>query len=160
MESLPMITGATLNAPKKVPSEVHPNCVVCGANHLSGLQLEFTLLEDGSVQATFDCGEAFQGYPGLLHGGVISSLLDGAMTNCLFASGQQGVTGELKVRFRHPVVINRKATVRAWVDRSMPPLHLLQAELIQDERVKAKARGKFMELPGPSNKISHRPGNQ
>jgi acyl-coenzyme A thioesterase PaaI-like protein len=142
-----MITDTTLNASKKDPSEAHPNCVVCGANHESGLQLEFTLLEDGSVQATFDCDEAFQGYPGLLHGGVISSVLDGAMTNCLFAHGQQGITGELKVRFRHPVAINRTAIVRAWVDRSMPPLHILRAELIQDEWVKAKATGKFMELP-------------
>ena len=145
MESLPMITGATLNAPKKVPSEVHPDCVVCGANHLSGLQLEFTLLEDGSVQATFECCEALQGYPGLLHGGVISALLDGAMTNCLFANGQQGVTGELKVRFRHPVVINRAAIVQAWIDRPTPPFHVLQAELIQDEWLKAKATGKFMQ---------------
>jgi acyl-coenzyme A thioesterase PaaI-like protein len=111
------------------------------------MQLEFTLLGDGSVQATFDCGEVFQGYPGLLHGGVISSLLDGAMTNCLFAHSQHGITGELKVRFRHPVVINRTAIVRAWVDRSIPPFHVLQGELIQDEWVKSKATGKFVERP-------------
>ena len=73
------------------------------------------------------------------------SLLDGAMTNCLFAHGQQGITGELKVRFRHPVVINRMAIVRAWIDRSTPPFHVLQAELIQDEWLKAKATGKFVQ---------------
>jgi len=140
-----MITGASLNAPDKVRSEAHPNCIVCSANHESGLHLKFTLLEDSSVQAAFDCGEAFQGYPGLLHGGVISSLLDGAMTNCLFAHGRQGVTGELKVRFRHSVVTDRPAIVRAWIDRSIPPFHVLQAELIQDEWIKAKATGKFVE---------------
>ena len=120
---------------------------MCSPDHQAGLHLEFTLLEDGSVQATFDCREVFQGYPGLLHGGVISALLDGAMTNCLFAHGQQGITGELKVRFRHPVVTDRPAIVRAWVDRSIPPFHVLQAELIQDEWVKAKATGKFVERP-------------
>ena len=145
MEYLPMMTGVTLNTPRKVPSKEHPNCIVCSPDHQSGLHLEFTLLEDGSVQAAFDCGGAFQGYPGLLHGGVISALLDGAMTNCLFAHGQQGITGELKVRFRHPVVTDRPAIVRAWIDRSIPPFYVLQAELIQDEWVKAKATGKFVE---------------
>jgi len=112
-----------------------------------GLQLEFTVSEDGGVQAAFDCSKTFQGYGGLLHGGVISSLLDGAMTNCLFAHGQQGITGELKVRFRHPVVTDRPAIVRAWIERSIPPFHVLQAELIQDEWVKARATGKFVERP-------------
>jgi acyl-coenzyme A thioesterase PaaI-like protein len=107
--------------------------------------LEFVLLTDGSVQAAFDCGEAFQGYPGLLHGGIVCSLLDGAMTNWLYAHGQRGVTGELKVRFQDPVTTGHKAIVRAWIDYSSPPLHVLKAELIQDEQVKANATGKFME---------------
>ena len=67
------------------------------------------------------------------------------MTNCLFAHGRQGVTGELKVRFRRPVVTDRPAIVRAWIDRSIPPFHVLKAELIQDEWGKAKATGKFVE---------------
>ena len=120
---------------------------MCGPGQGRGLRLQVVLLDDGSVQARFDCGEAFEGYPGLLHGGVISALLDGAMTNCLFAHGQHGITGELKVRFRHPVYTDRSAIVRAWVDRSIPPFRVLQAELIQDEWVKAKATGKFVERP-------------
>ena len=140
-----MTTDSVVIAPKRISNEAHPNCVVCSPDNQFGMQLEFRLLEDGSIQATFDCSEAFQGYPGLLHGGVISSLLDGAMTNCLFAHGQQGITGELKVRFRHPVVINRTAIVQAWIDRSTPPFHVLQAELIQDEWLKAKATGKFVQ---------------
>lgn len=140
-----MTADSLLNALKRVSHGAHPNCIVCSPDHQFGLHLEFTLLEDGSVQATFDCGEAFQGYPGLLHGGVISSLLDGAMTNCLFAHGRQGITGELKICFRHPVVIDRTAIVRAWIDRSIPPFHVLRAELIQDEWMKAKATGKFVE---------------
>jgi acyl-coenzyme A thioesterase PaaI-like protein len=133
------------NGPESAGRQAHPNCIVCSPHHPCGFHLEFVLSDDGSVQAKFDCSEVFEGYPGLLHGGVISSLLDGAMTNCLFAHGQQGITGELKVRFRHPVVTDRVAVVRAWIDRSIPPFHVLQAELIQDEWVKAKATGKFLE---------------
>ena len=56
-----MTTDSVLNASKRVSNGAHPNCIVCSADHQSGLHLEFTLLEDGSVQAAFDCGEAFQG---------------------------------------------------------------------------------------------------
>jgi len=136
---------ASANGSKSAGRQAHPNCIVCSPLHRCGLRLEFVLSDDGSVQANFDCARAFEGYPELLHGGIISSLLDGAMTNCLFAHGHQGVTGELKVRFRHPVVTDRVAIVRAWIDRSLPPFHVLQAELIQDEWVKAKATGKFVE---------------
>ena len=142
-----MTTDPLLKVSKRVSNGAHPNCVVCGPDNQFGLQLEFTVSEDGGVQAAFDCSKTFQGYVGLLHGGVISSLLDGAMTNCLFAHGQQGITGELKVRFRHPVVTDRPAIVRAWIERSIPPFHVLQAELIQDEWVKARATGKFVERP-------------
>lgn len=140
-----MTNDATLKPSKKISNEAHPNCVVCGPRHEFGMRLEFTLLADGSVQAEFDCGEAFQSYPGLLHGGIVSSLLDGAMTNCLYAHGQRGVTGELKVRFQHGVTTGHVATVRAWIDYSAPPLHVLKAELIQNELTKANATGKFME---------------
>jgi len=142
-----MTIDTTGNGSESAGRQAHPNCIVCSPHSQCGFRLEFVLSDDGSVQAKFDCSRAFEGYPGLLHGGVIASLLDGAMTNCLFAHGQQGITGELKVRFRHPVVTDRPAIVRAWIDRSIPPFHVLHAELMQDEWVKAKATGKFVERP-------------
>ncbi len=39
-----MMTGVTLNAPRRLSSEAHPNCIVCSPDHQSGLHLEFTLL--------------------------------------------------------------------------------------------------------------------
>ena len=125
--------------------EAHPNCVVCGPKNESGLRLEFATLKDGSVQTYFDCDSTREGFPGMLHGGVISCLLDGAMTNCLFAHGRKGITGELEVRFRYPVVTGQSSLVRAWIESSSPPFHLLKAELIQDHQVKARATGKFVE---------------
>jgi len=51
--------------------------------------------------------------------------------NCLFAHGRSGITGELKARFCHPVATGQGSLVRAWIERSSPPYHLLKAELIQ-----------------------------
>ena len=142
-----MTTEAALNGPDRIRSEAHPNCIVCGPANQCGLHLDFAFAEDGGVQATFDCDTAYEGFPGVLHGGTVSLLLDGAMTNCLFAHGHNAVTGELNIRFRHPVITNRAATVRAWIERTSPPYHLLNAEVTQDEEVKARAVGKFVDQP-------------
>jgi acyl-coenzyme A thioesterase PaaI-like protein len=66
----------TLLSNLNLRQRAHPNCVVCGSSNEFGLQVEFETLEDGSVQATFGCDEKYEGYGGVLHGGVISSLLD------------------------------------------------------------------------------------
>jgi len=76
---------------------------------------------------------------------VISSLLDGAMTNCVFARGHVAVTAELKIRFKHPVVVGPPATVRAWIDRRYRSLYFVAAELAQNGEIKATAEGKFTE---------------
>ena len=128
-----------------VRAEAHPFCLVCSQSNPLGLALEFELQADGSVSTEYISHAALEGYSGLLHGGVIAALLDGAMTNCLFARGLRAVTGELTVRYRHPVAIGQAVTIRAWLGESMPPLHLLQADLQQDGCVKASASAKFME---------------
>jgi len=142
-----MTTETALDALSDLRKEAHPNCVVCSPGNESGLHLEFPLLDDGSVQAHFNCDAIYQGFPGMLHGGVITSLLDGAMTNCLFAHGSTGITGELKVRFCHPVATGQGSLVRAWIEETSPPFHVLKAELIQEQQVKARATGKFVEHP-------------
>ncbi|MBN2446448.1 MAG: PaaI family thioesterase [Phycisphaerae bacterium] len=135
----------TDTAAANVQPAMHANCIVCGQCNGRGLRLEFEAAPDGSVHAEFDCDAMFEGYAGKLHGGIISAILDGAMTNCLFEHGHPGVTAELTVRFRHPVQTAQKATVRAWIERCSPPLHVLRAELSQDDELKATAIGKFMD---------------
>jgi acyl-coenzyme A thioesterase PaaI-like protein len=128
-----------------VRKKEHERCFVCDPDNSAGLGLRFQMCADGCVIASFNCPEAFHGYPRWLHGGVTSSLLDGAMTNCLFARGVVAVTAQLSIRFLHPVVIDHQAHVKAWVEKSYPPLHLLRAELFQNGKVLATASGKFME---------------
>jgi uncharacterized protein (TIGR00369 family) len=126
-------------------AEAHPFCLVCSRSNPLGLGLQFEPQADGSVAAEFISHAALEGYSGLLHGGVIAAMLDGAMTNCLFAHGLQAVTGELTVRYRHPVAIGEAVIVRGWIRQSMSPLHLLEAELHQEGCLKAVASAKFME---------------
>ena len=126
---------------------LHHNCVVCGLSNPKGLHLKFEVTDDGGVKCTFQCCKHHEGYRGSLHGGVIMSIFDGAMGNCMFARGLTAVTVEMTTRFRHPVLTGREATVSARITRSSHPLYLLQAEIVQDGIVKAIAKAKFYDQP-------------
>ena len=123
----------------------HPECFVCGRANGHGLGLDFRVAEDGAVEAAFACEPVFAGYPGMLHGGIVCTLLDGAMTNCLFAHGLAAVTVDLNVRFRHPVTVSLPADVRAWIESEGSPVHRLAAEVAQQGRVVATATARFIE---------------
>lgn len=123
----------------------HPGCFACARANEHGLGLEFHPSHDGAVEASFPCQPIFTGYPGMLHGGIICTLLDGAMTNCLFAHGLAAVTVDINVRFRHPVLVSRPAAVRAWLESEGTPIHRLAAEVRQDGHVVATATARFVE---------------
>jgi uncharacterized protein (TIGR00369 family) len=111
------------------------------------LAVAFRVDEAGFVAGEFPCNQEFAGYPGYLHGGVASALLDGAMTNCLLARGTPGLTAKLEVRFLRPVLLGKTASLRAWVEKTHAPLYILTAELRQDEELLVTATGKFMAYP-------------
>jgi acyl-coenzyme A thioesterase PaaI-like protein len=125
-------------------AEAHPFCFVCSGSNPMGLALRYAPQPDGSVSAAFLGHSALEGYPGLLHGGVIAALLDGAMTNCLFALGHRALTVELKVQYHAGVAAAEQVSLRAWLEDSSHGLFQLRAELSQAGAVKASATGKFM----------------
>jgi acyl-coenzyme A thioesterase PaaI-like protein len=130
---------------ESVGSSEHPQCFMCSAANPFGMKLKFRVQSDGSVAAMFSCREFLQSYPKTLHGGVISALLDAAMTNALFTVGVVAVTAELTVRFLAPVCLNHGAVVRASIDRSAyHPLYCMRAEIEQDQKLMARASAKFL----------------
>lgn len=122
----------------------HAHCLLCGDLHPRSWRLSFVKTEDGSVQTLFVAGSELQGYDNMLHGGVIATLLDSAMTHYLFHHAVQAVTGDLRVRFLHPVACNIPVEIKAWLLFSCPPLYHLQAEMLCGGQLMAKAEGKFM----------------
>ncbi len=121
----------------------HGHCLICGDLNPLSLKLSFQAGKDDSVWTNFQGNSGLQGYEKILHGGVISSLLDAAMTHCLFHHKIQAVTGDLHVRFVHPVPCEAALEIKAWIVSSRPPLYILNAELSCDKRVMAWAEAKF-----------------
>ena len=131
----------------------HSRCIVCSPDIADGLRLQLVLDDQGAAVGDFACDARYGGYPGMMHGGIIAALLDGAMTNCLFLHGITAVTAQLVVHFRHPVLLNTTAQVRAWITQQDSPVFRLQAQLRQQQVVKATANAAFMlprDVPGPA----------
>jgi uncharacterized protein (TIGR00369 family) len=117
--------------------------VACRDPHDGGLGLRFDLCADGTVTAKFFCASKYQGYPDRMHGGIIATLLDAAMTHCLFAHNTKGVTAKLEVRYIRPVLIGTDVTISAAVISDRGMLVELEAELRQNGERCASAKSKF-----------------
>lgn len=127
----------------------HSRCWLCGNLNPRSLKLAFQPAGKGTVTARFQAHPELQGYTGMLHGGVISSLLDAAMTHCLFHNGVQAVTGDLHIRFLQPVPCDVSLEIFAWILSSRPPVYRLRAEIGLDAHIVAWAEAKFMQRRVP-----------
>jgi acyl-coenzyme A thioesterase PaaI-like protein len=52
------------------------NCFVCGIENPCGLHLKFYITGPGEVTADYTVPECYQGYPGVVHGGIVAAMLD------------------------------------------------------------------------------------
>jgi acyl-coenzyme A thioesterase PaaI-like protein len=144
-QSIESVVGKVRKQPlANLRTQLHPHCVVCSPDNPSGLCLHFAAGADDTVVAEFELDRAVEGYVGWPHGGITSAVLDGAMTNWLFAHNITGVTAELRVRFRHPVVLDEPAVVTARLKNALHPLYELEACIIQGGQLKVRATGRFM----------------
>jgi uncharacterized protein (TIGR00369 family) len=83
--------------------ETNGNCFVCGENNPNGLRLNFEIDKDKqTLKTTFVASPTFQGWDGIVHGGIISTLLDEAMAKLVYELGYQAVTASLEIKFKRP----------------------------------------------------------
>ena len=123
-------------------------CFGCGDLNPAGLKLDFRFEENKAV-ADFLPQERHQGYPGLMHGGVISTALDEAMGWAMYyAFGVWTMTGKMEVKFRRPLPLHQKAMVSAEVTRNRGRWLEVRGEIRNEEgRLIAESCGLFMRLP-------------
>lgn len=141
----PVASSDALRGLRRLQRNAHPFCFVCSASNPMGLALDCNPDPDGSVSATFLGHGALEGYPGVLHGGLAAALLDGAMTQCLFAHGVEAMTAELQIRYLHEVSTAGPLTVRAWLESHKHGRYLVAAEIRQAGLIRARAKAKFMQ---------------
>jgi uncharacterized protein (TIGR00369 family) len=93
-----------------------PSCFVCGPDNPRGLGLVFHENESGQMAAQWVPEREMEGYQGIVHGGLVSTVLDEAMAKVVDASGAEALTAELRVRFRKRVSSGSPVHVRGWIE--------------------------------------------
>jgi acyl-coenzyme A thioesterase PaaI-like protein len=129
-------------------SDVARWCYACGDLNPIGLHLHFRLEGEWAI-ASFTARREHQGYPGFVHGGIVSSLLDEAMGWATYGRGIWAVTGRMQTRFRGVVPIDEAMEVRARITRDRGRALTVSATLTDPAgAVLAEAEGLFFRVQG------------
>lgn len=125
-------------------------CLVCGVENDFGLGARFLELEDGRLMGIFQPREEHQSYPGRLHGGVSSAILDetiGRAVNLTDAAAW-GVTIELTVKYRKPVPLDRPIRAVATITKDSGRVFEGNGTIVLDDgSVAVEATGRYLKLP-------------
>jgi acyl-coenzyme A thioesterase PaaI-like protein len=133
------------------PMQKQPNsdsCFVCGRNNPIGMHMHFYTDSDGCVHADYTPHEDHQSYPGIMHGGLITAMLDELIGRTAIASDLWCMTAKLEVRFVKPVPIGAPLHLKGEITRRTSRILEGRGEIrLQDGTVAAEAQGTYIRIP-------------
>jgi uncharacterized protein (TIGR00369 family) len=125
-------------------------CLVCGVENAAGLKARFFELDNGELAGVFQPLPEHQGYPGRLHGGMASAILDETIGRAINIAETHtwGVTVEFTVKFRKPVPLDQEVRAIGRITRDASRLFEGTGEIVlEDGSVAVEARGKYLKMP-------------
>jgi uncharacterized protein (TIGR00369 family) len=124
------------------------HCFGCGNQNPGGLKLRFRPLADGGVWAEFTPTRDHEGYMGMTHGGILSTILDEAMSWAVTHAGDLGVTARMSLTYRRPVRLGQQIRALAWVTGRKARAIDTRAEVrdVETGNLLASSEGRFMRV--------------
>lgn len=126
-------------------------CFVCGLKNPFGLKAQFYVSETKELIAIFKPEEIHQSYPGRLHGGIASAILDETIGRAILNHYEKevwGVTIELQVKFRKPINLNQELKVIGRITKIENRIFEGTGEIIlPDGEIAVEAYGKYLKVP-------------
>jgi uncharacterized protein (TIGR00369 family) len=122
-------------------------CYVCGKKNPVGLSVDFEI-DDGArtVRAKFIPSANHQGYEGIVHGGILSSVLDEAMVKLAYSLGIPAVTAEITIKFTAPAAPGDELLVAGRLTDEGKRLVLAEATISRGPVMIAEAKGKLLRI--------------
>lgn len=123
-------------------------CIICGMENNWGVKASFYEMEDDSVVGLVQFGELHQSYPGRVHGGMVTAMLDEVAGRALWSVEPTGwaVTGELKIRFFKPTPYGKPLKAVGRIVRNSPRAYVAVAEIFDGELLLARSEGTYIKL--------------
>jgi acyl-coenzyme A thioesterase PaaI-like protein len=128
-------------------------CLVCGRDNAHGLKLSLYVDQStGAVNVSFVPRQEHIGFNGIIHGGLIATVVDEAMVWAATWEWRRFcVCGEMLIRFRSTPSVGQTLTVQANATSSRPKLVVTAAEVRGQSGLIATAEGKYVPLPSERN---------
>lgn len=135
------------------PMKRYPGCFVCGDKNPIGLNVAF-YSDNDRVVAEYVAGPQFEGYKDVLHGGILSSLLDEVMIRAVLALGIYSVTSEIRVKFRKMVKTGDKLSLVGRLVEDKGRILTAEGKITnQQNQVVAEGEAKFFRVEGEMEKL-------
>lgn len=134
-------------------------CFVCGVENPCGLHIRF--FNDGHHRclARVTLGDQYQSYPGIVHGGILATILDETMGRAVLAEGDEGdyrailderfmFTAKMDIRYRAPVPLHQEFAVRGRVDADRGRMVQVSGEVVlADDTIAVEATATLVDIP-------------
>ncbi len=126
------------------------SCFVCGRENPHGLKIEFYNISPGEVAATYTVSPYYQGYPGVVHGGIIASMLDETTGRAVMDGSPTGfsVTSQLSIRYRKPVPVGQPLRLVGHAGQRQGRISKATGEILgPDGSILAQAEAVLVDIP-------------
>ena len=121
-------------------------CFGCSPQNPIGLKLQFSYNENEAITKWIPKWE-YQGWPGILHGGITATILDEVMAKLIEHIGILGLTAEISVKYLKRIEIGKELIARAWLEKETPKIFYVKAKIQnKDGEVLAKGNGKYFRV--------------
>ncbi|MGQ9798758.1 MAG: PaaI family thioesterase [Ignavibacterium sp.] len=137
----------------KIISKQHNSklCFVCGVKNDFGLHAHFYVTENQELIALFTPSEEHQSYPGRMHGGIASAILDETIGRAIlnkYETEVWGVTVELNLKYKKPIPLNQQLKVIGRITNDNSRMFEGTGEIVlPNGDVAVTAQGKYLKVP-------------
>ncbi len=130
------------------PNSKH--CFVCGLSNPFGLHLRFFEVEPGHVTAEVTLPDTYQGYPGVVHGGIVAAMLDEAAGRAHMGGDPPRFlyTARLEIRYRQNVPVGKLLRIEGIAGKSRARTAASSARICdEDGTLLASAEALLVNVP-------------
>jgi acyl-coenzyme A thioesterase PaaI-like protein len=133
-------------------------CFICGMDNPVGLHLHFYETGPGSVETTYTAPEHFQGYPGILHGGIVSAIIDEVSGRTHMGSDPSMprfmYTAKLEIKYRRNVPVGQPLKIVGRAGRSRGKTAEAWAGIYRDGSDELLAEGNVLLVNVPEDQFA------
>ncbi len=108
-------------------------CIICGKKNSGGLNIKYTLSQDGIIEARWTPSIKHEGFKGIIHGGILSAVIDEAMSKAIIFRQIEALTVDLNVRFHNYAVCGEKLNIKAWIIKKHKRKILTEGILLKEK---------------------------